>query len=30
LDCGMADPPMPDNDGCRAGARDYLATHHTP
>lgn len=27
LDCGFANPPMPDNDGCRAGARDYLAAH---
>jgi len=30
LDCGFANPPMPDNDGCRAAARDYRATHREP
>jgi len=25
FDCGMGS--MPDNDGCRAGARDYRAKH---
>jgi len=28
LDCGMGS--MPDNDGCRAAARDYRATHRGP